>query len=129
MLKVIYIGFGGFIGSILRYSIYIFSNNILGYSSPVATLFVNILGCFLIGTVYQLLNGYLVISENLRLFIIIGLLGGFTTFSAFSIDVYLIYQNSGKMIATAYAILSIVFSLLALLIGVWLIKSCVPKLI
>jgi len=129
MLKVIYIGFGGFIGSILRYSIYIFSNNILGYSSPVATLFVNILGCFLIGTVYQLLNGYLVISENLRLFIIIGLLGGFTTFSAFSIDVYLIYQNSGKMIATAYVILSIVFSLLALLIGVWLIKSCVPKLI
>ena len=129
MLKVIYIGFGGFIGSILRYSIYIFSNNILGYSSPVATLFVNILGCFLIGTVYQLLNGYLVISENLRLFIIIGLLGGFTTFSAFSIDVYLIYQNNGKMIATAYAILSIVFSLLALLIGVWLIKSCVPKLI
>ena len=129
MLKVIYIGFGGFIGSILRYSIYIFSNNILGYSSPVATLFVNILGCFLIGTVYQLLNGYLVISENLRLFIIIGLLGGFTTFSAFSIDVYLIYQNSGKMIATAYVILSIVFSLLALLIGVWLIKSGVPKLI
>tara|TARA_Y100001980_G_C14154156_1_gene35668 strand:- start:54 stop:443 length:390 start_codon:yes stop_codon:yes gene_type:complete len=129
MLKVIYIGFGGFIGSILRYSIYIFSNNILGYSSPVATLFVNILGCFLIGTVYQLLNGYLVISENLRLFIIIGLLGGFTTFSAFSIDVYLIYQNNGKMIATAYVILSIVFSLLALLIGVWLIKSCVPKLI
>ena len=129
MLKVIYIGFGGFIGSILRYSIYIFSNNILGYSSPVATLFVNILGCFLIGTVYQLLNGYLVISENLRLFIIIGLLGGFTTFSAFSIDVYLIYQNNGKMIATAYVILSIVFSLLALLIGVWLIKLCVPKLI
>lgn len=125
MLKVIYVGFGGFIGSILRYSLYILTSNILGYSSPVVTLFVNIIGCFLMGAAYQLLNGYLVISENLRLFITIGLLGGFTTFSAFSIDALILYQNSGKILAIAYVVLSIVLSLLAMLTGVWLIKSSV----
>ena len=53
----------------------------------------------------------------------IGLLGGFTTFSAFSIDAFLLYQNSGKVLAIAYAALSITLSLLATLAGVWLIKS------
>jgi CrcB protein len=123
MLKVIYVGFGGFIGSILRYSLYILSSNILGYTSPVATIFVNIIGCFLIGFAYQLFNTHLIISENLRLFIMIGLLGGFTTFSAFSIDAFLVYQNSGKILAIAYVVLSIILSLLATLTGVWLIKS------
>jgi len=123
MLKVIYVGFGGFIGSILRYSIYILANNIFGYSYPIATLIVNVMGCFLIGLVYQALNIYLVTSENFQLFITIGLLGGFTTFSAFSIDAFLLYQNSGKIMAISYVVLSIVSSLLAMLTGVWLIKS------
>ena len=123
MLKVIYVGFGGFIGSILRYSLYIFTSNILGYTSPVATIFVNIIGCFSIGFAYQLFNTHLIISENLRLFIMIGLLGGFTTFSAFSIDAFLVYQNSGRILAIAYVVLSIILSLLATLTGVWLIKS------
>ena len=123
MLKVIYVGFGGFIGSVLRYFLYILTSNILGYTSPVATIFVNIIGCFLIGFAYQLFNTHLIISENLRLFIMIGLLGGFTTFSAFSIDAFLIYQNSGKILSIAYVVLSIILSLLATLTGVWLIKS------
>ena len=123
MLKVIYVGFGGFVGSVLRYFLYILTSNILGYTSPVATIFVNIIGCFLIGFAYQLFNTHLIISENLRLFIMIGLLGGFTTFSAFSIDAFLIYQNSGKILAIAYVVLSIILSLLATLTGVWLIKS------
>tara|TARA_B100001939_G_C16930119_1_gene613578 strand:+ start:640 stop:1011 length:372 start_codon:yes stop_codon:yes gene_type:complete len=123
MLKVIYVGFGGFIGSILRYSLYILTSNILGYTSPVATIFVNIIGCFLIGSAYQLFSTQLVISENLRLFIMIGLLGGFTTFSAFSIDAFQLYQNSGKILAIAYVVVSIILSLLATLAGFWLIKS------
>ncbi len=123
MLKVIYVGFGGFIGSILRYSLYILTSNILGYTSPVATIFVNIIGCFLIGFAYQLFSTQLVISENLRLFIMIGLLGGFTTFSAFSIDAFQLYQNSGKILAIAYVVVSIILSLLATLAGFWLIKS------
>tara|TARA_Y100000768_G_scaffold386086_1_gene373648 strand:+ start:3047 stop:3418 length:372 start_codon:yes stop_codon:yes gene_type:complete len=123
MLKVIYVGFGGFIGSILRYSLYILTSNAFGYTSTVATLFVNVIGCFLIGAVYQLLNGHLVISENLRVFITIGLLGGFTTFSAFCIDALLLYQNTGKILAITYVVLSLVLSLLAMLTGVWLIKS------
>ena len=123
MLKVIYVGFGGFIGSILRYSLYILTSNILGYTSPIATIFINIIGCFLIGFAYQLFNVHLNISENLRLFIMIGLLGGFTTFSAFSIDALLVYQNSGKILAIAYVVLSIILSLLATLTGIWLIKS------
>ncbi len=123
MLKVIYVGFGGFIGSILRYSIYVITNNIFGQAYPIATLLVNVIGCFLLGVVYQSINADLIISDNMRLLITIGLLGGFTTFSAFSIDALLLYQNNGKLMAVLYVILSVVLSMLAMLSGVWLIKS------
>lgn len=123
MLKVIIVGFGGFFGSIFRYLIYLLSNNIIGYSFPFGTFLVNILGCFLIGLTYQIFNDMISLSDNLKLFMTIGFLGGFTTFSAFSLDAFLLYQSNSKLAAIMYIFITLVLSLLAMLGGMWVFKA------
>ena len=122
MLKVIIVGFGGFFGSIFRYLIYLLSNNLIGYSFPFGTILVNVLGCFLIGLIYQVFSDTISLSDNLKLFMTIGFLGGFTTFSAFSLDVFLLYQSNSKLVAIIYIFITLVLSLLAMLGGMWIFK-------
>ena len=122
MLKVIIVGFGGFFGSIFRYLIYLLSNNLIGYSFPFGTILVNVLGCFLIGLIYQIFSDTISLSDNLKLFMTIGFLGGFTTFSAFSLDVFLLYQSNSKLAAIIYIFITLVLSLLAMLGGMWIFK-------
>ena len=123
MLKVIIVGFGGFFGSIFRYLIYLLSNNLIGYSFPLGTILVNIIGCFLIGLTYQIFSDMISLSDNLKLFMTIGFLGGFTTFSAFSLDVFLLYQSNSKLVAIIYIFITLVLSLLAMLGGMWIFKA------
>ena len=122
MLKVIIVGFGGFFGSIFRYLIYLLSNNLIGYSFPLGTILVYIIGCFLIGLTYQIFSDMISLSDNLKLFMTIGFLGGFTTFSAFSLDVFLLYQSNSKLVAIIYIFITLVLSLLAMLGGMWIFK-------
>ncbi|MBH20850.1 MAG: fluoride efflux transporter CrcB [Rhodobiaceae bacterium] len=123
MLKVIIVGFGGFFGSVFRYLIYLLSNNLIGYSFPFGTILVNIIGCFLIGLTYQIFSDMISLSDNLKLFMTIGFLGGFTTFSAFSLDVFLLYQSNSKLVAIIYIFITLVLSLLAMLGGMWIFKA------
>ena len=123
MLKVIIVGFGGFFGSVFRYLIYLLSNNLIGYSFPFGTILVNIIGCFLIGLTYQIFSDMISLSDNLKLFMTVGFLGGFTTFSAFSLDVFLLYQSNSKLAAIIYIFITLVFSLLAMLGGMWIFKA------
>jgi CrcB protein len=123
MLKVIIVGFGGFFGSIFRYLIYLLSNNLIGYSFPFGTILVNVIGCFLIGLIYQIFSDMISLSDNLKLFMTIGFLGGFTTFSAFSLDVFLLYQSNSKLVAIIYIFITLVLSLLAMLGGMWIFKA------
>ncbi len=98
-----------------------------GPGFPWGTLFVNIFGSLLMG----LLIGWLVkrtgvgvvSSENLRLFLATGLLGGFTTFSAFSLDVANMWQRGDTMAAFSYILASVLFSILAVFAGLWLVRS------
>jgi CrcB protein len=123
MLKVIIVGFGGFFGSIFRYLIYLLSYNIIGSNFPFGTLLVNVLGCFLIGLIYQIFNDVISLSDNLKLFMTIGFLGGFTTFSAFSLDVFFLYQSNSKFVAIIYILITLILSLLAMLGGMWVCKA------
>ena len=123
MLKVIIVGFGGFFGSVFRYLIYLLSNNLIGYSFPLGTILVNIIGCFLIGLTYQIFSDMISLSDNLKLFMTIGFLGGFTTFSAFSLDVFLLYQSNSKLVAIIYIFITLILSLLAMLGGMWVYKA------
>jgi CrcB protein len=84
MIKLLLIGAGGFIGSVLRYvvsgSVQTLSQSI---AFPYGTLAVNILGCFCIGFLSELADARALMSTDTRAFLVVGILGGFTTFSAF----------------------------------------------
>ncbi len=119
MVKLLVIGIGGFLGSILRYAVGKSIDGKLNASFPWGTLTVNVIGSFIIGFVYVLAIRKVGITENWRLFIGAGFCGGFTTFSAFAWEnVNLLDQ---KLIGTSllYIISSIMLGLLAIVAGGW----------
>ena len=119
MVKLLVIGFGGFLGSILRYIVGKSVDGKINTSFPWGTLTVNIVGSFIIGFVYMLAMRKVGITENWRLFLGAGFCGGFTTFSAFAWEnVSLLDQ---KLIGTSliYIVASIVVGMLAIVAGGW----------
>ena len=115
-MNILLVGIGGFIGSICRYLITI-SFAKFKFTFPIATLSVNILGSFLIGFLFAYLQKNYPESKNLYLFLTTGVLGGFTTFSAFSLENLSLIQNDKIFIAIFYIVLSISVALLASFVG------------
>ena len=116
MINLIYVVAGGALGASLRYSStlllkYIFPNYLLG------TIFVNILGSLIIGILSNNLINKNFSEDLVKYFLIIGLLGSFTTFSAFSIEVIELLNNKKFYIAFAYIFISIFLCLFAAYIG------------
>ncbi|MFA5089242.1 MAG: fluoride efflux transporter CrcB [Candidatus Omnitrophota bacterium] len=109
MLRFFIIGFGGAIGTILRYIMggidYRFSNGVL----PVSTLVVNVSGSLLIGFLWGIMDRF-TIPPNIRLFIFIGVLGGYTTFSTFSLETFNLMRDGEYRIAVMNAALSVILS-------------------
>jgi len=99
---------GGAVGALLRFFVQHYSVYLFGLTFPWGTLFVNILGCGIIGLVsgYWTTSGF-EISLEMRGALVIGCLGAFTTFSAFSLDTMVLYQN-GEMIKAALNVLATV---------------------
>ena len=121
IIKILYIAIGGSIGSILRF---LFSNFCKIYFPffPIGTLAVNVLGSFFIGLFVSYLNNKEVSEMIVRYFFIIGLLGSFTTFSAFSIETLELYKQDGLSLSLLYVILSIILSIFSAYIGFTLFK-------
>ena len=109
MLQSLIVGLGGFLGSILRYKL---SGLILlhsqGWRFPLNTFVVNILGCLTIGVLTGLAERHEMLSPDTRLFLFTGLLGGFTTFSAFSYESVYLLRRGEPTIAFLYVFLSVV---------------------
>ncbi len=116
MLKIFMAGLGGFFGSMLRYALSTFVYRLLGTDFPYGTLVVNILGSFLIGFFMGLVENGLVISPNLRVFIAIGFLGGFTTFSSFSYETIELFKEGAWFSGWA----NVVYTVLNCLGSAWL---------
>jgi len=114
---------GGGIGAALRHGVNIGSARLLGTSFPYGTLTVNIVGCLAMG----LLAGYLAfkgdVGQHWRLFLTTGILGGFTTFSAFSLDAALLYERGEIGPAAIYILASVFMSLVAVFAGLALMRS------
>ncbi len=116
-MKIIFaIGVGSFIGGVSRYLLSTIIENKNYSSFPFGTLGVNIMGCVLIGILY----GYLEhgsLTDEWKLFLATGVLGGFTTFSAFSAETFLLVHNKQQGIAFLYVIGTILLGLLATAVG------------
>jgi|SRR5437868_11865171 len=112
---IVFLGAG--IGGALRHGVNVGAAKLFGLDFPYGTLVVNIVGSFAIG----LFAGYFAfrpgIGQHMRLFLTTGLLGGFTTFSAFSLDTALLVERHAYGLAAGYVVGSVAASLVALFVG------------
>ena len=113
---------GGGLGSTLRHIINVVSGRLLGTAFPYHTFIINITG----STVMGLIAGYLAFkgdaAASWRLFLMTGILGGYTTFSAFSLDTAVLYERGEIGLALFYVLGSVVFSIVGLFAGLALVR-------
>ena len=112
MIRVLWIGLGGFVGTIARYGVSVGTTALLGTSAfPYGTLAVNVLGSFALGTVMWLAVHTTGISPTMRLTLTTGLLGGFTTYSAFNHETFTLLQQRAYALAALYIAATVVICL------------------
>lgn len=114
---------GGGIGAALRHGTNLWTARLFGSGYPYGTLTVNVVGSLVMG----LLAAYFAFkgdaTQHWRLFLATGVLGGFTTFSAFSLDVALLYERGDLGLAALYIVLSVALSLVGLFAGLALVRG------
>lgn len=115
-MEFIWIGIGGFIGATSRYSFYLLEKRFLP-DIPLATLIVNLIGCFLAGILWGLIQRKLIISPELRLFLMVGFLGSFTTFSTFSLETMTLLRSGDFFMAFLNLIIQIFAGLFLVYLG------------
>ncbi len=118
MIRIILIvGSGGFIGTIARYLANEFIKKISTANFPLGTLLVNITGCLIIGIIYGFIEKGKLLEPELRLFLTTGICGGFTTFSAFSVENIIMIRNGEFFYVFGYLALSILLGFTATYLG------------
>ncbi len=123
--EIIAILIGGAIGSLARFGLSTGVNQLLPKNFPWGILVVNVLGCFIIGLLATALVGRYELSVFWRAAIFIGFLGGFTTFSSFSLDTMTLLQSGAVVAATTNIVASLFFSLIATAVGIVVGKKIV----
>jgi CrcB protein len=125
MNMILAVAAGGALGSVARYLVGLQAARWLGVSFPWGTLAVNLAGSFAIGVIAEaVLRGW-AIAPEWRAFLTVGILGGFTTFSAFSLDVANLIERGALGAAAVYVAASVVGSIAGLFAGLWLVRSLV----
>jgi fluoride exporter len=119
---VLMIGAGGFIGTIARYFVQILVARFFLISFPLGTLMVNVFGSFLIGLIYAMAEKNLLVSTEWRLFLLTGICGGFTTFSAFAFENQSMLSAGNYLFVAIYILLSVTLCIAAVYAGITLIK-------
>ena len=114
----LYVFVGAAIGGVGRYSLSGVIGYWIGLTFPWGTLIVNITGCFIIGVFNTVTgpDGILLVPANLRVFVMVGICGGYTTFSSFSLETLNLVRNGEWFASGAYIVASTLFCL----VGVWL---------
>jgi CrcB protein len=114
--QVVLVFLGGGLGAVARYGLGGVVHRLAGSRFPYGTLTVNVLGCLLIGFVMSFAADRLSITPNVRLFLTIGILGGFTTFSSFSYETIELLRDGQNL----YALINICSTVLVCLAATWL---------
>ncbi|MGS2722166.1 fluoride efflux transporter CrcB [Porticoccus sp. GXU_MW_L64] len=116
------VAFGGALGAVCRFGVNTLVFPLLGERFPLGTLLVNLVGSFLMGFLYVLVADKGVLPGEWRNLLMVGFLGAFTTFSAFSLDALALWQNGHPVLSVSYIIVSVVGCLLATLLAIWLTR-------
>jgi CrcB protein len=123
MLKaILVVGAGGACGAVARYLIYRLTFHVLGSGFPYATLIVNVLGSLVMGILTESMALAWSVSLELRLLLVVGVLGAFTTFSTFSLDVATLYERGQKFSTMLYVTASLILSVGAFFVGLALTR-------
>ncbi|PRD58480.1 fluoride efflux transporter CrcB [Phyllobacterium myrsinacearum] len=123
MNSILLVASGGAIGSVARYLVGVLMTRIFGVAFPWGTLTVNVAGGLLMGLFIELLARRFNGSTELRLFVAVGIMGGFTTFSSFSLDVALLWNRGEAFFTLIYVLASVILSIGALFFGLWLARA------
>lgn len=123
MQNLFIVAAGGALGAGLRHLANVTALRLVGTAFPWGTMAINIAGSFAMGLFVEWLARRAGASNELRLFVATGILGGFTTFSAFSLDFAVVWERGAAFSALGYALASVVGSIVALFAGLWLARS------
>ena len=124
MNSIVLVFLGAGIGGALRHAVNVAGERLFGTGSPWGTLTVNVIGGFAMGV----LAGWLALksgeawTQSMRLFLATGILGGFTTFSAFSLDAVLLWERGASAAAAAYVLASVALSIAGLRAGLFVVR-------
>ena len=120
LIDCIFVGLGGFLGSILRY-LFGYIPFLKSEHFPFATLIVNFLGAILISIIAEISKKTNMISPRTELFLKVGICGGFTTFSTFSLETMSLFKDEKILLGSGYALCSVVLCLCGILLGKFIV--------
>ena len=123
MYHVLLVAVGGAIGASARHLAGLGALRLWRPNFPWGTLVINIAGSFAMGVFIEMLARRFGTSNEVRLFVATGVLGGFTTFSSFSLEVAVLWERGAALPALGYTLASVVGAILALFLGLWLVRA------
>jgi CrcB protein len=121
--KILSIAVGGAVGAVARYLINISPLQNLFQPFPFPTFFINITGSFLIGFCLILLTDKITVADNLRMAVMVGFLGAFTTFSTFEIEIWSLIKENYYLTAFLYLFLSVLIGFIGVVAGISLARK------
>lgn len=122
-MQLILIAIGGALGAMCRYGVTNIIYMFIGRGFPYGTLFVNILGSFLMGICYAIITEHTNIKSEYYLGIVVGFLGAFTTFSAFSLETINLIETSQNLKAVLNILFSLTFCVFSCFLGMFLVRQ------
>ena len=120
--QILAVGAGGALGCIARFLTTSLMVKVAGPAFPFGTLLVNVLGSFAMGIFIELALENESVGHHVRLLVAVGALGGFTTFSAFSLEVVALFERGEIVLTAVYILSSVVLSILALVLGLYVVR-------
>lgn len=118
VVVILWVGAGGVVGAVLRYLVVMGVNGAVGGSGvPYGTLVVNAVGCFLVGLIVGFVESHKPLSPEMQGFLVIGVLGGFTTFSAFGMETIRLFRDQAYVAGSANVLLQLGVGLGTVVVG------------